>query len=80
MFGRFSSGLPGYFLSFVLLAAVAPGCKAQPVASAAETLDVSASSESYVTAKLAVWQKRLKLEDWSITVSLSRASDLSQRP
>ena len=79
MFGRYSSGFSGYLLSFVVLVAFAPGCKAQAVTSEAVSVDISASSGSYVTEKLAVWQKRLKLEDWSITAALTRATDLKPK-
>src|SRR5687767_146965 len=35
-------------------------------------------ASSFVTEKLAVWQKRLHLEDWTISVVMSRKADLKQ--
>ena len=36
----------------------------------------TALCESFVTEKLWIWQRRLNLEDWKITVEMTRARDL----
>lgn len=36
-------------------------------------------SQSFANEKLWMWQKRLKLQDWNITVEMTRATDLKPR-
>jgi hypothetical protein len=36
-------------------------------------------AEKYLRERLAVWQRRLNLQDWKITVTMSRASELRRR-
>jgi hypothetical protein len=77
MFGRYS-GFPGLVFSVLVLSCFTPGCKAQQV-SADDAHERSAQAESFASEKLAVWQKRLKLDDWRVTVSVARASDLKPK-
>jgi hypothetical protein len=70
---RFSTCL---FASALLLGTfagicIAPETPAEPPARARGPL-----AEQYVHQKLALWQKRLKLQDWTITVIMSRPGDL----
>src|SRR5437868_15508464 len=37
------------------------------------------AAESFLTQKLVIWQKRLKLEDWNITFKLVHFSDLKPK-
>ena len=39
----------------------------------------AAAAESYTSERLAVWQKRLNLQDWKISVVLSRATELKPK-
>jgi hypothetical protein len=36
-------------------------------------------AESFATEKLAAWQRRLKLEDWHLSVTVARSSELKPR-
>jgi hypothetical protein len=78
MFGRCFSGLPALFFTVLVLSGLTPGCKAQQV-SADNSRERSVLAESFASEKLWVWQKRLKLEDWRLTVSVTRASDLKPK-
>lgn len=73
---RFSPGLLR-FLPFALLVVFSSTVFAQtPPESAHErTLLV----EHFATERLAVWQKRLNLQDWNISVVVSRATDLKPK-
>ena len=39
----------------------------------------AAAAESYTSERLAVWQKRLNLQDWKISVVMSRATELKPK-
>jgi hypothetical protein len=77
MMGRSSSGL------FLLMVASVLGCvataAAQPAANEISPRERTALAESYVTERLWVWQKRLNLQDWRISVIMSRATELKPR-
>lgn len=54
---------------------------AAPVWADAETESIEEKrslAASFVTEKLAVWQKRLHLEQWTVSVVMSRRTDLKQ--
>jgi hypothetical protein len=77
MFGKMASGSPSVLFSFLLLAGAASNCPAQPCEPSGRECSVAAGS--FVTQRLAVWQKRLHLEDWNISVTMARASELKPR-
>jgi hypothetical protein len=53
-----------------------PGCALSPSANTEEQRRIAAR---FIDEKLAVWQKRLKLEDWHISVVMTRRGDLKPR-
>lgn len=79
MFGRFSPGLR--LAVFPLLALGFAVCAAaqQPASSNSTTRERSALCESFAAEKLWVWQKRLNLADWNITLEMSRSSALKPK-
>jgi len=87
MWLRFSPGSPGSFFPLVFLIAFSALSAAQPSASAsahqrispAEARHRSLVAERFATERLAVWQQRLHLEDWKISVVVARTSDLKPR-
>jgi hypothetical protein len=73
MLGKMAPAFPSVLFSFLLLAGAASRCPAQSCEpSGRESLDAG----SFVTQKLAVWQKRLRLDDWKISVSMARTGEL----
>lgn len=52
---------------------------AQSEAYSAERLEQSPSPERFVNERLSIWQQRLKLEDWHISVVMIRHSDLKPK-
>jgi hypothetical protein len=80
MSGRFYPGFSGPLLSLLLLstafsfaAMAAQGDSATPVQ------DRELVSANYVNERLLVWQQRLNLQDWKITIIMSHPSDLKPR-
>jgi hypothetical protein len=80
MSGRFYPGFSGPLLSLLLLstafsfaALAAQGDSATPVQ------DRELVSANYVNERLLVWQQRLNLQDWKITIIMSHPSDLKPR-
>jgi hypothetical protein len=80
MSGRILPGFSGPSLLLLLLssafcfsALAAPGDPATPVQ------DRELVSTNYVNERLAVWQQRLNLQDWRITIIMSHPSDLKPR-
>jgi hypothetical protein len=72
---RTSSALWGVFPIVALAVAMSPLCSAQPVAHSVSAQD-RAECQSFITERLSVWRKRLKLEDWNIKIILARSNDL----
>jgi len=78
MSGRVSPGFSGPFLSAVILALI-------PAAGFPETVpepsshDRAVQAETYVNARLVVWQQRLNLQDWKISIVMSHPSDLKPK-
>jgi len=69
---------PGVLL-FVLLAGAPLARPAQAASSAGASSGPSVTPQAYVREKLAIWQQRLKLQDWKITVSMARARDMKPK-
>ena len=72
---RTSSALWGAFPVVALAVAMSPVCLAQSVAHSVSVQE-RAECHSFITERLSVWQKRLKLEDWNVKILLARTSDL----
>ncbi len=72
MLWRFSSGF------FLFLASVAT-VSAQPSTIEPSPRERTAMAESFTTERLWVWQKRLNLQQWNISVIMARSSDLKPK-
>jgi hypothetical protein len=78
---RFSSGLLGFpFLVFLAVASLfsqtTPAAPATPPDTARER---TLLAEKYAAERLSVWQKRLNLQDWNISLSVARAGELKPK-
>jgi len=78
MLGRFLSGLSGT-LFFLLLTLSIGISNAQQTPEPPCPRERTLLAEGFVSERLWVWQKRLNLEDWSISVVMSRASELKPK-
>jgi len=76
MLRRFPSGLSLLFP--VILLGVAT-VSAQTAENAPTPRERTALAASYTNERLAVWQKRLNLEDWNIAVVVARATELKPK-
>jgi len=82
LLGRFSSsGLSGslafLFLTFFSVGSLsAQQVPNQPQPSAHERTE---RAQAYTTERLAIWQQRLNLQDWNISVVMARASELKPK-
>jgi hypothetical protein len=81
MSGRFTPGFSGPFLSFVFL-----GLSLLPVSVAAAEVTTPAATPdreqvivNYLNERLAIWQQRLSLQDWKISIIMSHPSDLKPK-
>ncbi len=63
---------------FALAIALSPACLAESAGHGVSAQE-RAQCQSFITEKLSVWQKRLKLEDWNIKIMLARTGDLKPR-
>src|SRR5689334_12718313 len=79
MVRRFSPGLLGIFLSLAVLPARADSASVQQQPSAETARECARISETYVAERLAVWQQRLKLQDWKIVVLMAHPTDLKPK-
>src|SRR5579885_936898 len=79
MLGRFSPGVLGSLLPLVLLPGFCFGASVQKPATDMSARDCAQMAQPYVVERLAVWQQRLKLEDWKISVIMSHPSDLKPK-
>lgn len=75
MFWRFAPGLR--FLSLALLAVFSCTAFAQTLPEAAHEHTVVV--ERFANERLAVWQKRLNLQDWNISLIVARATELKPK-
>jgi hypothetical protein len=74
MLHRFSLALPLLFT----LSGVCADSPEEPTA-AQIARERAATADSLVRERLAIWQKRLKLEDWNLTVKLVRSTELKPK-
>jgi len=78
--GRFSPGFLGPFLSLVLfLLPFTPCGLAEPAGSEPEGHERALLAESFVNQRLLVWQQRLNLQGWQISITMSHAGDLKPK-
>jgi hypothetical protein len=75
MHGRFVTGYLPAFVPLVLSLALVRGMAAPPSPNSA-TNTCAAQAEGFLDARLGIWQQRLKLADWKISVVMSHPRDL----
>lgn len=73
---RFPGVSERVFLSLLLLSVLPAACPAQESSNGAAAPVGAARAEAYLRERLAVWQRRLRLDEWTISVILSRADAL----
>lgn|GEM_PF-816795 len=80
---RYSLGFFGSFLPVVLLLSLPGLAMTQQTsarsAAAAEAREHTLIAQRFASERLALWQPRLSLEDWNITVLVSHANELKPR-
>jgi hypothetical protein len=80
MLGRFLGRFSGLFLPLSLVAAFSSACTAQqnpvPVPGGLSARERTLAAEAFTAERLWVWQKRLNLQDWKVTVEMARTTDL----
>jgi hypothetical protein len=74
---RYFPGFLGLVLSFLFFSSVPS--TAEQVTNQTEARERALLAQSYATEKLWVWQKRLNLESWNITVQVARTTELKPR-
>lgn len=77
MFGQSSLGISG-LLPLVLIG-FASASLAQPAVSSTPSRERTALAESFAKEKLWMWQKRLNLQDWDVSLEVVRATDLKPK-
>jgi hypothetical protein len=78
MWARRYTGFSGLLLPLVCFG-LAPLTSAQQVPDAASSRERTLLTQSFANEKLWLWQKRLNLQDWNISVEMTRATDLKPR-
>jgi hypothetical protein len=66
------------FAPVIIMAAFASSSQAQPSVDAAGR-ERSAMAQAFSQERLSIWKKRLKLDDWNITVQMARTTELKAR-
>jgi hypothetical protein len=80
MSGRFFPGFSGPLLPLAFLLISSQGTvHAQSANNEPNAHDRGLLAETFVKERLAVWQQRLNLADWKITIIMSHPSDLKPR-
>ena len=81
MLGRFSPGrLPGFLPLCAWSLFFVSSSSAQPVSNQPPSLrERTLLAESYTNERLAVWQQRLNLKDWNISIVVARATELKPK-
>ena len=65
-----------YFYGLIVLSSLGSAGLAQSRASTQAQNACDIEAEAFLSKKLSLWQKRLNLEDWKISIVMSRAGDL----
>lgn len=80
MHRRFVSGfLFQSLISSILPLILAGSALAAPLSSNADPLACATQADAFLNGRLDLWQKRLNLADWKITLVLSQATDLKPK-
>jgi hypothetical protein len=75
----FPQFLRPFLSSLFLLGICASGCQAPETPPEPDARERGPLAERYVQEKLALWQRRLNLQDWTISVVMSHPVDLRHR-
>ena len=78
MLGRFFGRCSGLVLLLVVFSSFGNCAPAQPD-TGMSLAERRTAAQSFTTERLAVWQNRLNLSDWKITVALARSTELRPR-
>jgi hypothetical protein len=68
-----------FLASLFLLGVLTPDCQAPETPHEPLARERSPLAERYIREKLALWQRRLNLHDWTISVVMSHPTDLRRR-
>ena len=80
MLGRFVPRYLGFIVPFFLTPVLAVSASAQQRPAAdTNAHDCALIAQSYVSERLAVWQQRLKLQDWKISILMAHPTDLKPK-
>jgi hypothetical protein len=79
MLGRFSPGLSGCFLLLTVFSVGSTPAQQVPNPSQPSARERTERAEAYTNERLALWQQRLNLQDWTITIVMARASELKPK-
>jgi hypothetical protein len=79
MLGRYSTGLSGSLSLLVSILGFMHPALAQQAANQPTARERTLLAETYANERLWVWQRRLNLQDWRISVAVSRASELKPK-
>jgi hypothetical protein len=79
MFGRLFGKFLGSFFPFLITPLFAFGASAQQPPATVSARECGQMAQGYVVERLAVWQKRLKLDDWKISILMAHPSDLKPK-
>jgi hypothetical protein len=75
----YSPGLSGLLLPLFFFLGLSGNSLAQPNAHAPTAHERTLLAESFTAERLWVWQKRLNLQDWNISVILARTGELKPK-
>lgn len=78
MSGRSFPGCSGFFLP-LLLCSTSVLCPAQPAPDLQSAHERSFLTQTFTTEKLWIWQNRLHLQDWNISVEMTRSNGLKPK-
>ena len=78
MSGRSFPGFSGPLLPLLFVVICSPGI-AQSASAEPNARERGLAAETYAKERLAIWQQRLSLADWKITIIMSHPSDLKPR-
>ena len=79
MHGRFATGFLPTFVPLVLFLSFALGAMDAPALPNSNTHACVAQAEGFLGARLGIWQQRLNLADWRISIVMSHAGDLKPK-
>lgn|SRR5581483_2982192 len=80
MFGQYFPGFLGSFFSIVLFfPGLSFGASLQKPSADVSPRECAQMAEPYVGERLAIWQQRLKLDDWKISILMAHPSDLKPK-